>query len=392
MAKTRTRIHALRWLGFVAITAIVSPEPLVATGGGMYQGPERAELKAAIQELAVIQVRHEDALFDLPGVHGVGVTVDPGTRELMFLVVTDREDAVNQIPQEIEGVKAVAEVRERAELLDGGSGCIPCHADQQPLPVQMGNSTGNPFYCSACTLGFKACRLGEHYYVTNAHCSWDEAGCEGGAPLGSDTLHVGMLDASPTCSITTTIGEVAEHATPVCGQDNKVDAALIRSSHALTSWAIRDIGTPSTSPAWVVPSDPVQKSGRTTGETFGTVAATNYTADVGPFCCGSARFREQILVDANVAPFFMGGDSGSALLMGSAVAGLLFAGEIQQGTFAIANRIHNVIEALNLCGANCWADYMDCLHICPPGCPEVCEEQLAQCCHSTGLDPNCEGW
>lgn len=402
-------MNAPRWARLLILSllfgASLAPAPLAAQPGppeNLFRGPEREHVQRETKRLEAIQARHQDALMNLPKVHGMGISVDPATRELVFLLAVEREGPAPDLPLQIEGVRVVIERSEPARPMNGGAACMPCHANQVPLPVPMGNSTGNPFYCSACTLGFKVCRDGVIYYVTNAHCSWNSSGCEGGAPIGSNTYHRGQLDAA--CTLTTDIGDVSLHATPRCGSDNLVDAALMVSSNALTSWSIRDIGTPSTATAWnLVVGDAVQKSGRTTGLTYGTVSAVNYTTNVGPYCCGTARFVRQIKVNATVAPFLQGGDSGSALLDRSnppKIGGLLFAGPTD-GSYGIANHIDYVLASLgNLtlnpsctaptCQDNCYWSRDDCLEtFCywnydPYMCNEGCELQYQDCLASCG--------
>jgi hypothetical protein len=299
-----------------------------------------------------IQARQEAKLMALPGVNGMGIGVDKSRRQLCFLVVVDKDAPIPAIPSMIEGVRGMVERHEPDVPLNGGSGCVPCHADQQAVPVPMGNSAFTETFCSACTLGFKACDLGGQklVYVTNAHCTTNSSGCEGSATIGTDTRHVAPFDAG--CQLKTKIGDVGGHAKPNCGASDTVDASKVDSADTLTSRTIRDIGTPSTSPGTVLPGDAVQKSGRTTGLTFGTVASVNFTGLVGPYCCGIATFVGQIRVNV-AAPsdvFIMGGDSGSALLNTSnppQIVGLLFSGP-SSGLAGTANKIQEVLSALNL--------------------------------------------
>lgn len=85
-----------------------------------------------------------------------------------------------------------------------------------------------------------------------------------------------------------------------------------------------------------------QKSGRTTGVTTGVVQAIDVTVQVdygSPL--GVLTFEDQIAVTAHSE----GGDSGSAILSGNSIMGLLFAGN---DTITIANRIQNVFDALGV--------------------------------------------
>ena len=91
----------------------------------------------------------------------------------------------------------------------------------------------------------------------------------------------------------------------------------------------------------------VQKFGRTTLLTTGTVTATNAKVRVS-YGSGIAGFKNQIIVEDSAA-FIGGGDSGSLLVTdpGRDPVGLLFAGN-SAGTFAVANRIDLVLDRFNL--------------------------------------------
>lgn len=357
-----------RRAALVLVVGMIAAAPATAQPTTFFQGAERIWAEGEVERLAAIQTAHQNAILALPGVVGMGIGLDAKSRGMNFLVLLESEDKVPDLPQQIEGIPITTQVTGPIEALHGGSGCVPCHANQQALPVPMGNSAFAQAFCSACTLGFKACyrATGAQVYVTNAHCSTDSSGCEGTAAFGSNTRHRAPLDAG--CTLQADIGDVSGHVTPACGVNNTVDAARILSSDGLTSRSIRDIGTPSLSHVTAMPGDAVQKSGRTTGRTTGTVAATNVTVDVGGYCCGTARFVGQIQVNASVAPFLLGGDSGSALLnLGSPprITGLLFAGNRFTGTPGYANPIFSVLNALNLdldpnCQENCQGQSQPC--------------------------------
>lgn len=336
-------------------------------------GPERARIAREVERLIPIQQRHQNSLLDRARVHGMGITLDPDTREAVFEIAVERGGLLPELPSRIEGVPVRVVRQDPPMAMNGGSACQPCHANQLPLPVQMGNSTGNGQSCFACTLGFKVCKDGVDYYVTNAHCSPSSLGCVGGAPIGSTTFHRGQLDAS--CSTTSAIGTVSQHESPVCnGTNNRVDGALVRSTDSQTQWSIRDIGTPSKFAGTATVGMGVRKSGRTTGYTYGTVASVNYTSNVTNYgCCGTARFVGQIKVNASAAPFIQPGDSGSALLdysSPSRVVGLLFAGPAD-GSYGIANKIQDVLSDLGdvSLDPSCTA----------PTCEEECAEEYDEC-------------
>jgi len=98
----------------------------------------------------------------------------------------------------------------------------------------------------------------------------------------------------------------------------------------------------------------VEKSGRTTGHTTGSVAAVNVTVDVAYYkVCGVgrqvARFVDQFRVGSTTTAFSAGGDSGSLILKQddttNDAVGLLFAGS---STSTFANKIGNVLTPLGV--------------------------------------------
>ena len=89
----------------------------------------------------------------------------------------------------------------------------------------------------------------------------------------------------------------------------------------------------------------VQKYGRTTSLTKGTITAVHATVNVG-YDTGSVLFVDQIIVNGSRGAFLKSGDSGSSLVTdpGRNPLGLLFAGN-RSGKMAIANRIDLVLAA-----------------------------------------------
>ena len=354
MRNTPIQLRTLLFCSLLVFGISFSP-PAEAQEGQFFRGAERAQIMAETERLAAVQKLHEQDILALPGVLGMGVGLDAEQRSLVFFVVVDEKAEMPDLPQKIDGVRVKVERGAPDTPLDGVPACAqPCHANQLPLPVEMGNSGFTNTFCSACTLGFKACKPStkEVVYVTNAHCSTDVAGCVGGAAAGTGTVHVSPMDAVPQCTLGSTIGQVNQHATPSCalGANNIVDATSVTSNAGQTQLSIRDIGVPSAFPGTVVVGDTVQKSGRTTGYTQGTVVSTNYTGSVSGYgCCGTATFVQQIRVDAiGPDPFIQGGDSGSALLnMDGEIVGLLFSGP-SSGASGNANPIASVLSALNL--------------------------------------------
>lgn len=93
--------------------------------------------------------------------------------------------------------------------------------------------------------------------------------------------------------------------------------------------------------------DIVKKSGRTTGVTEGVIHAVDYQANVAMDKTGTkiARFVDQLLIKTDSGKFSAPGDSGSAIVKGDKLVGLLFAGS---DTVTIANKIENVFMELKV--------------------------------------------
>ena len=344
--------------------------PACPTGAatGPEQSPVRCAFRADLERLKAIQRRHEDRIMAVKGVRGIGIGQASDEPRPVFVILVDQSSPPPTLPDRLEGVEVRREQRAPVRLLDGAPTCDqPCHRDQFPPPVKMGNSGGLVANQGACTLGFKACDLtsGRMVFVTNSHCNvvTPAPSCSLATPgLFTDQwVHPGLFEqmGSPY-----DIGNVAGHAAPTCpGSNNLTDATKVTSPNTLTSMAIRDVQYfQSINPGDPLPGDPVQKSGRTSGFSQGVVTTVNVTVAVpanGGYCCGPLTMKQQVewLPADPTAP----GDSGSALLSTEApprVVGLLWGAD---GTYAYANHIDNVLSALNI-SLNPTACLSDCIY------------------------------
>lgn len=87
----------------------------------------------------------------------------------------------------------------------------------------------------------------------------------------------------------------------------------------------------------------VHKQGRTTGYTKGIIDQIDVTTQVSYGANKTAVFTDQVSISSPAStPFSQPGDSGSAVLSGTDLVGLLFAGS---DTTTIVNRIQNVFTA-----------------------------------------------
>ena len=93
----------------------------------------------------------------------------------------------------------------------------------------------------------------------------------------------------------------------------------------------------------------VQKFGRTTSHTIGTITQVSATFQVQGYPGGVATFTDQVAITGSGGSFLAGGDSGSGLTtMDGRAVGLCFAGS---STIGIANTWQNVAATLNVAPA-----------------------------------------
>ena len=233
--------------------------------------------------------------------------------------------------------------------------------DRFPRPVPIGVSVGTTTlsYCFAGTMGcrVKLVDLTNNSVVSRHTLSNNHVYAEENAGLiGVDgILQPGTLDNNCTLDPNDVIG-VLEDFVPIKfnGSANSVDAAIASASASDVgvSTPNEGWGTPSGQTVAAFPGQVVQKYGRTTAYTEGTVDSINVTVNVG-YDNGTALFQDQIIIRGRrqrgkryvSASFSDGGDSGSLIVDGNNNAvGLLFAGN---STVTIANPINDVLDAFS---------------------------------------------
>lgn len=165
---------------------------------------------------------------------------------------------------------------------------------------------------------------------------------------------IGGGGGGSSCPIANGVASVLNIAAAITGSKSRLQAVTTRASDNLVDAAIAiplndsdvsddilDIGAI----GGMVPGDlgmAIQKSGRTTQYTTGTIDQIDVTVNVQYGAGQIARFTDQLLA----GPISQGGDSGSAVLDNDKnLVGLLFAGS---DTTTIINRMENVFTALGL--------------------------------------------
>jgi hypothetical protein len=184
----------------------------------------------------------------------------------------------------------------------------------------------------AATLGAIVAKGGKHYILSNNHVLAGGNKLRNGAPI----FQPGLRDKNAP------------------GQDrvaNKVDCAIALLLPE-TEWdpvvLPRVKQLKSGTPIRAATGMRVEKVGRSTGYTTGTIEDVNLTLKVG-YDLGTLTFVDQILIKGDgTKSFGAGGDSGSLVVdrKSKRPAGLIFAGG--SGRYAIANHVSDVLERLGV--------------------------------------------
>ncbi len=227
-------------------------------------------------------------------------------------------------------------------------------------PTQGGDSIGSCHslaygYIMAGTLGVALIDRddGRRVLLSNNHVLADhDSDTETRAHAGDNVVQPGTLDGG-SCT-TDRIGTLKRWIPFTTAGDNEVDAAIADlndEADALPCQVGCDIGRVNGIKELTEDDEglEVQKCGRTTGYTTGTVLDVDVTVNInyeiltpGGIVIRTIRFVDQILLTAMSDH----GDSGALILdMDEKAVGLLFAGS---NTTTVANRIERVLNLLNL--------------------------------------------
>jgi len=304
------------------------------------QNSERASLNShhpLVRQAIDAHHRHMDTLHKIPDVVGTGVGIGPDG--LPAIKVFAREEGVRGIPAWLDFIPVNIEVTGMVVALGNTT------AQYRPAPI--GVSTGHP----AITAGTIGARVkdanGNVYALSNNHVYANS----NNALIGDPVLQPGPFDGGTATDPADIIGTLYDFE-PInfSGGVNYIDAALALSSTTdLGNATLTDgYGTPGSAAIEAAINMPVQKYGRTTSLTRGTISAINVAVLVcyqqwNNTCTKSAYFYDQIQISS--AGFSAGGDSGSLIVTDDAnknPVGLLFAGS---DTTTFANRIQRVLGA-----------------------------------------------
>jgi hypothetical protein len=341
----RRSLRALVVLGLVGGLLAVGPAASSDSGGA------RSAAQSDLGPAMAAQNRHNDELMRNPDVVGTGAGYAPDGRPAVY--VLERAPGARDVPSEVDGVPVVEKVTGDISAVRAGSGVAAApgpkinNRSRFDRPVPIGVSTGNEGACIAGTIGARVKAGSNAYALSNNHVY----ALENHAAIGSNVLQPGPYDTRCQVNPADAIGQLSAFE-PIVFSDsanNTVDAAIASSAPAQlgTSTPSGGYGTPTIATTAATVGLNVQKYGRTTSLTTGTVTIVNATVLVG-YTSGTARFVHQVIVE-NTKPFLKSGDSGSLVVTdpGNSPVGLLFAGD-NTGKFAVANPISDVLGAFGV--------------------------------------------
>ncbi len=308
---------------------------------------------ALFEHVKAIHDKHTGHLLEINGVEGTAIGLDPNNQLSVKVFVVGPK--VAGIPQNLDGVPTQVIVTGKFRALTQPDKPLgkPSREKINPAgrfarPVPIGVSTGNVGECSAGTIG---CRVkdgaGNVYALSNNHVY----ALENNAAIDSEVSQPGLYDTGCNYDPCNVIGRLADFEPLNFGpsSNNIIDAAIAFSSDANLGNATpsNGYGKPKSTPAEAQLSQKVQKYGRTTALTKGTVTGINANIWIS-YDSGQAYFANQVVVQST-KPFIKAGDSGSLLVTdpNRQPVGLLYAGDTS-GKYAIANRIDPVLKRFNI--------------------------------------------
>lgn len=371
--KMSTGKRYLPWLpGYVSslLVFVFLFASIGSIGAGVFLWPSAAEAQGSqesilhrhhslIREAIEVQHRHLGSLMRIPDVVGTGVGI--GLDRLPAIKVFTTRPGVPGIPEWLESTPVQVEVTGMVVALQTDP------TDWFPRPVPIGVSTGHP----AITAGTIGTRVkdgaGNFYALSNNHvyANQNDANSIVNNGFGDSALQPGPYDGGSDTEYYQ-IGTLYDFE-PIdfsLSGENDMDAAIAKILDPVDDFVSNSTlsdgyGTPNSAIFGDSNGDVrfddinallelrVQKYGRTTGFTRGTVDAINVYVQVcykqwWIFCRKSAYFSNQIQISP--AGFSGGGDSGSLIVTDDAnknPVGLLFAGS---DTTTFANRIDLVLS------------------------------------------------
>lgn len=330
-------------VAFVVVSWLAGGAPFGAPAAGAVTGGIASADHPEVRATMAVQARHTQRLMAHPEIVGTATGHAEDGRPAV-LVLTKKRLGPPVVPPDLEGRPVVEKVTGPIFALARPVARIsPVRYFTRPVPI--GVSTGNEGECSAGTIGARVKKGRALYALSNNHVY----ALENEAPIGSRVLQPGLYDTKCVYRESNVIGSLDEYEPIGFSGENVIDAAMASVSAETVGNATPadGYGTPKRQTVKAAIGQKVQKYGRTSSLTRGTVAGINATIRV---IYGSrvATFTDQVMVSGK-GGFIKPGDSGSLLVTdpGKNPVGLLFAGN-SSGAYAWANPIDEVLKAFGV--------------------------------------------
>jgi hypothetical protein len=302
---------------------------LVLGAGAFAASP--ASGPSGLERAKQVQEANTPGLMAMPGVVGTAVSVDDSGNPVIR-IFTESENVAG-LPASLQGIPVQTVVTGIIWIQD-------TTAKYRPSPI--GVSVGHPDI-TAGTIGARVVDgQGNVFILSNNHVLANS----NNASIGDNTLQPGPYDGGSNPA--DAIGTLYDFQEISFNSNNQMDAAIAIVADADLSGSTLPggYGSPSGQVVDAFVGQSVQKCGRTTECTVGTVEEVNVTVTVCfegvIFCTKSATFVNQFTITPG--SFSDGGDSGSLIVTNDGnnhAVGLLFAGS---STRTIANPIGVVLD------------------------------------------------
>jgi hypothetical protein len=311
---------------------------------------EEAPDPELVSKVMAIQDRNTAQLMSQKGVVGTATGLDDDGNVVVRVYTSGADEP--QIPAMLDGIPVQTVLTgpihawpARPKKAAPQAAQSPTSKFARPVPIGV-SSMADTSFCAAATLG---CRVkdsnGNVYALSCNHVyALENQGQIGVTPASQPS----PLDVNCQVISADDFGTLTKFVTiDFSGGNNTVDCAIVKTSTNLVGNATPSdgYGTPRSSTVAASLFQSVQKYGRTSGQSTGTVNAVNVTVLVG-YDSGNATFVKQIEVVGSRRRSSLGqpGDSGSLVVDSQRrPVGLLFAGG---GGLTFCNPIGPVLQQL----------------------------------------------
>jgi hypothetical protein len=316
---------------------------------GAQQGPN-PEL---VQKVMDIQNRATPELLKQKGIVGTATGLDDDGNVVIRVYTTGADNP--KIPATIENI-AVVEIQSGNWHFRQGAAFDPKARQPRPVPIGVSTISENGACLPIIAAGTIGCRLrskdGGVFALSNNHV-W---AAENAGVTGDKIIQPGSLDefndGLKVCDKNDVIGTLFKFKPYDVTGPNLIDAAVMKTDTSEVGNATPPPPIAYGPPRSTVVVRPflgmrVQKFGRTTGHTTGTISALNQTVVLVAGSLGLLLFVNQIEVTGDgFQPFSNQGDSGSLIVtMDRFPVALLFAGG---GIFTNGNPIQTVLDEFDM--------------------------------------------